>query len=94
MSDGLTILVQRALIKHDMVAVSQIFSKIYFTALGQLLELSSERAEKIASKMILGGSLKASIDQLDGALCSLFRTRNLHLLLFCGMEQVRAFVHS
>ena len=89
MSDGLTILVQRALIKHDMVAVSQIFSKIYFTALvGQLLELSSERAEKIASKMILGGSLKASIDQLDGALCSLFRTRNLHLLLFCGMEQV------
>ena len=37
---------------------------------------------------ILSGSLKASIDQLDGALGSLFRTRNLHLLLFCGMEQV------
>ena len=67
MSDGLTI-VQRALIEHNMVAVSQIYSNIYFTALGQLLGLSSERAEKIASKMILDGSLKASIDQLDGVL--------------------------
>ncbi len=67
MSDGLTI-VERALIEHNMVAVSQIYSNIYFTALGQLLGLSSARAEKIASKMILDGSLKASIDQLDGLL--------------------------
>jgi COP9 signalosome complex subunit 4 len=67
MSDGLTI-VERALIEHNMVAVSQIYSNIYFTALGQLLGLSSARAEKIASKMILDGSLKASIDQLDGVL--------------------------
>jgi len=68
MGDGLTIF-QRALIEHNMVAASQIYSSIYFTALGQLLGLSTEKTEKIASKMILDGSLKAFIDQVDGILC-------------------------
>jgi COP9 signalosome complex subunit 4 len=68
MGDGLTIF-QRALIEHNMVAASQIYSSIYFTALGQLLGLSKEKTEKVASKMILDGSLKACIDQVDGILC-------------------------
>jgi len=68
MGDGLTIF-QRALIEHNMVAVSQIYSSIYFGALGQLLGISTERTENIASKMILDGSLKAFIDQVDGILC-------------------------
>lgn len=67
MSDGLTI-VQRALIEHNMVAVSQIYSTIYISALGQLLGVTADRAEKIASKMILDGSLNASIDQVEGIL--------------------------
>jgi len=67
MSDGLTI-VQRALIEHNMVAISQLYSTIYFTALGETLNVTRERAEKIASKMILDGSLNASIDQVDGIL--------------------------
>eukprot|EP00979_Chaetoceros_neogracilis_P013246 scaffold3742_cov267-Chaetoceros_neogracile.AAC.18 len=68
MGDGLTIF-QRALIEHNMVAVSRIYSSIYFEALGQLLGLSTEKTEKVASKMILDGSLKAYIDQVDGVIC-------------------------
>jgi len=67
MSDGLTIM-ERALIEHNMVAIGQLYSTIYITALGQLLGVSSDRAEKIASKMILDGSLIGSIDQVDGIL--------------------------
>jgi COP9 signalosome complex subunit 4 len=67
MSDSLTIF-QRALIEHNMVAVSQVYSSIYFTALGQLLGLSAEKTEKIAREKIANGSLKACIDQVDGIL--------------------------
>ncbi len=67
MSDGLTIM-ERALIEHNMVAVGQLYSTIHFTALGRLLGVSAERAEKIASKMILEKSLVGSIDQVDGIL--------------------------
>lgn len=67
MSDGLTIM-ERALIEHNMVAAGQLYSTIHFAALGQLLGVSAERAEKIASKMILDRSLIGSIDQVDGIL--------------------------
>ncbi len=67
MGDGLTT-VERAVMEHNMVAVSNIYSNIYFSALGRLLGLSTTRAEEVASKMILDGSLKASIDELDGVL--------------------------
>ena len=67
MSDGLTIM-ERALIEHNMVAIGQLYSTIYISALGQLLGVSSDRAENIASKMILDGSLIGSIDQVDGIL--------------------------
>lgn len=67
MSDGLTIM-ERALIEHNMVAIGQLYSTIYISALGQLLGVSSDRGEKIASKMILDGSLIGSIDQVDGIL--------------------------
>jgi COP9 signalosome complex subunit 4 len=68
MSDGLTI-VQRALIEHNMVAVSRLYTSIYFTDLGQLLGVSSDRAEKIACTMIMNGNLvNGMIDEVDGVL--------------------------
>jgi COP9 signalosome complex subunit 4 len=67
MGDGLTVF-QRALIEHNMVAVSQIYSNIHLSSLAVLLSLSPEKAENVACKMILDGSLVASIDQVDGML--------------------------
>lgn len=67
MGDGLTIL-DRALIEHNMVAASQLYASIYFTNLAHLLGVSAERAEKVASKMIMDGSLEGSIDQVEGLL--------------------------
>mmetsp|Transcript_8407 Transcript_8407/g.15869 ORF Transcript_8407/g.15869 Transcript_8407/m.15869 type:complete len:421 (-) Transcript_8407:85-1347(-) len=67
MGDGLTI-VQRALIEHNMVAVSRIYSNITLSSLAVLLSLSPKKTEKVACKMILDGSLVASIDQVEGML--------------------------
>lgn len=68
MSDGLTI-EQRALIEHNMVAVSRLYTSIYLDDLGKLLGLTSERAERIACEMIMNGNLAGgSIDQVDGTL--------------------------
>mmetsp|Transcript_10752 Transcript_10752/g.31828 ORF Transcript_10752/g.31828 Transcript_10752/m.31828 type:complete len:161 (+) Transcript_10752:1015-1497(+) len=67
MGDGLTI-VERAVIEHNMVAVSKLYTSIYFKELGQLLGVEAARAEKVAAKMIMDGSLLGSIDQVDGLL--------------------------
>lgn len=67
MSDGLTIF-QRALMEHNIVAASRIYSNIYLSSLAELLSISLEKTEKAASKMILEGFLMASIDQVDGIL--------------------------
>jgi COP9 signalosome complex subunit 4 len=67
-SDGLTI-EQSALIEHNMVAVSRLYTSIYLTDLGKLLGVSTDRAEKIACKMIMAGTLAGgSIDEVDGVL--------------------------
>ncbi len=68
MGDGLTI-DQRALIEHNMVAVSRLYTSIYFSDLGKLLGVGSDRAEKIACKMIVEGNLSCgSVDEVDGVL--------------------------
>ena len=68
MSDGLTI-EQRALIEHNMVAVSRLYKSIYFDDLGLLLGVSKDKAEKIACKMIVNGNLVGgSVDEVDGIL--------------------------
>lgn len=67
MADGLTI-VERAVIEHNMVAVSKLYASIYFTELGRLLGVEASKAEKVAATMIMDGSLHGSIDQVDGML--------------------------
>lgn len=66
-SDGITI-VQRAVLEHNMVAVSSLYNTIYFDELGNLLGVSKQRAEKLACRMISDGKLSGNIDQVDGIL--------------------------
>jgi len=67
MGDGLTI-IERAVLEHNMVAVSKIYASIYFTELGKLLGVEADKAERVAAKMVMDGSIHASIDEVDGIL--------------------------
>ncbi|KAL7498409.1 hypothetical protein ACHAWT_007346 [Skeletonema menzelii] len=68
MADGLTI-VERGVLEHNMVAVSHLYTSIYFSQLGELLGvIDGEKAEKVAAKMITDGSLSGSIDEMEGLL--------------------------
>lgn len=68
MSDGMTIM-ERAVIEHNMVAVSKLYSSILFTELATLLGVNAAyTAEKIAANMIIDKQIKGCIDQVDGIL--------------------------
>jgi len=69
MADGLTI-VERGVLEHNMVAVSQLYTSIYFTQLCILLGgiVDANKAEKVAAKMITDGSLHGTIDEVEGIL--------------------------
>jgi len=68
MADGLTI-VERGVLEHNMVAVSHLYTSIYFTQLGELLGVvDAVKAEKVAAKMISDGSMSGSIDEVEGIL--------------------------
>ena len=49
--DGMTVM-EKAMIEHNLQAASRLYNNIYFSELGQLLSVSEDKAEKIASRMI------------------------------------------
>ncbi len=63
LSNGFTVL-DKAIIEHNMVAVSKIYNNITFEELGALLEITPLQAEKIVATMVSEGRLKASLDEL------------------------------
>jgi COP9 signalosome complex subunit 4 len=67
MGDGLTIM-ERGVVEHNMIAVSNLYRSIYVKELARILGVDVHKAEKIASSMILEGSLHGSIDQVEGLL--------------------------
>ena len=50
-ADGSTVL-QKAMIEHNLQAASRLYTIMYFSELGQLLSVSTLKAEKIAAQMI------------------------------------------
>lgn len=62
--DGDTVL-DRAIIEHNLIAVSRMYTNIGLNELGVLLNVSSERAEKTGRVMINEKRLNASIDQVE-----------------------------
>lgn len=65
--DGFTLL-RRAVIEHNLIAVSHIYDNIYFSELAALLKLPPRVAEKLAGRMIAEERLAAAIDQPDALL--------------------------
>lgn len=64
MGDGLTIM-ERGVVEHNMLAVSGIYRSIYINELAHILGVNNKKAEKLVATMILNGSLKGSIDQVE-----------------------------
>jgi len=65
MPDGSSIL-DRAVVEHNIVAVSKLYKNISFEQLGILLNITAVKAEKISSHMISNGTMNGFIDQIDG----------------------------
>lgn len=63
-ADGTTVLA-RAVVEHNLLGVSRLYSNIGFDALGLLLGLDAEKAEDTTAKMIEQGRLVGRIDQID-----------------------------
>merc|ERR1719203_1928860 len=60
--DGQTVL-EKAVLQHNVLAASRVYKNMRLPDLGLLLEVSAERAEKIAAKMIAEQRLDGYIDQ-------------------------------
>jgi COP9 signalosome complex subunit 4 len=63
-SDGSTVLA-KAVVEHNLLGISRLYSNIGFEALGVLLGLDPEKAEDTTAKMIEQGRLVGRIDQID-----------------------------
>lgn len=72
-SDGTTVL-ERAIIEHNLLSASKLYRSITFKELGALLEVDSEKAEKVASNMITEDRMNGQIDQISNII--IFDRRN------------------
>ena len=68
MKRGPETVLDRAVMEHNLLSASRIYSNISFSGLGSLLSLLPSAAEAMARTMIQQGRLKASIDQVDQAI--------------------------
>jgi len=58
----------RAVIQHNILSASKLYNNISFEELGSLLGIEKERAEEIASQMIIEGRLNGTLDQIKGVI--------------------------
>lgn len=65
------------MVEHNVLSASLLYQNIGFDQLATLLEISAERAEKVAAKMMMEERLQGSIDQVGSG-------RALVLLDGCG----------
>lgn len=64
-ADGSTVL-DKAVLEHNLLGVSRLYSNIPVTNLGTMLGVDADRAEAYAAQMIEQGRLSGYIDQIDG----------------------------
>ncbi|KAF5207821.1 Cop9 signalosome complex subunit [Thalictrum thalictroides] len=62
--DNFTVL-DRAMIEHNLLSASKLYTNISFEELGALLGIAPLKAEKIASRMIYEDRMRGSIDQVE-----------------------------
>lgn len=62
--DNSTVL-DRAMIEHNLLSASKLYTNISFEELGALLGIGPDKAEKIAARMISEDRMRGSIDQVE-----------------------------
>jgi len=67
LEDGSTVL-DRAVIEHNMLATSRLYSNISFDQLGLLLGIDASKAERMAASMLMEKRLQGYIDQPEARL--------------------------
>ncbi|XP_042458410.1 COP9 signalosome complex subunit 4-like isoform X4 [Zingiber officinale] len=65
--DNFTVL-DRAMIEHNLLSASKLYTNISFEELGALLGIPPQKAEKIAARMIYEDRMKGSIDQVEAVI--------------------------
>ena len=65
--DNFTVL-DRAMIEHNLLSASKLYTNISFNELGTLLGIPPHKAEKIASRMIYEDRMRGSIDQVEAVI--------------------------
>ncbi|MCO5589286.1 hypothetical protein L7F22_043252 [Adiantum nelumboides] len=65
---GNSIVLDRAMIEYNLLIASKFYTIISFEELGALFSIGSQKAEKIATRMVLEDQMKGSIDQLEGVI--------------------------
>ncbi|KAB2096612.1 hypothetical protein ES319_A01G119600v1 [Gossypium barbadense] len=65
--DNFTVL-DRAIIEHNILSASKLYTNISFDELGTLLGIPPHKAEKIASRMIYEDRMRGSIDQVEAVI--------------------------
>ncbi|KAJ8621079.1 hypothetical protein MRB53_029608 [Persea americana] len=65
--DNFTVL-DRAMIEHNLLSASKLYTNISFEELGTLLGIAPQKAEKIASRMICEDRMRGSIDQVEAVI--------------------------
>ncbi|KAG9440942.1 hypothetical protein H6P81_021107 [Aristolochia fimbriata] len=65
--DNFTVL-DRAMIEHNLLSASKLYTNISFEELGALLGIPPQKAEKIASRMIYEDRMRGSIDQVEAVI--------------------------
>jgi hypothetical protein len=66
-SDGMLVL-EYAVIEHNIVAASRLYDNITFAALGRLVGVPADKVEGIAAKMIAEKRIGGVIDQVNDSL--------------------------
>lgn len=64
LSSGLTVL-EKAVIEHNIVAISKLYISISFEEMGALLEITPQRAEQIIANMVAETRISAALDQVN-----------------------------
>ncbi|GJP55156.1 hypothetical protein CLOM_g14139 [Closterium sp. NIES-68] len=67
LADGSTVL-DRAVIEHNLLSASKLYTNISFEELGALLGIAAHTAEKVAARMISEDRMKGTIDQVEAVI--------------------------
>ncbi|GBG82739.1 hypothetical protein CBR_g36268 [Chara braunii] len=67
LTDKSTVL-DRAVIEHNLLSASKLYTNISFEELGALLGINPEKAERIAARMVSEDRMRGSIDQVEGVI--------------------------